>query len=34
MLSPADIAHAVRMLVSQERNSFISEVILRPTQKP
>jgi 3-oxoacyl-[acyl-carrier protein] reductase len=34
MLSPADVAHAVRMLVTQERNSFISEVILRPTQKP
>jgi 3-oxoacyl-[acyl-carrier protein] reductase len=34
MLSPADIAHAVRMIVTQEPNSFISEVILRPTQKP
>jgi NADP-dependent 3-hydroxy acid dehydrogenase YdfG len=34
MLSPADVAHAVRMLVTQEPNSFISEVILRPTQKP
>lgn len=34
MLSPSDIAHAVRMLVTQERNSFISEVVLRPTQKP
>ena len=34
MLSPADVAHAVRMLVTQEPNSFISEIILRPTQKP
>jgi len=34
MLSPPDIAHAVRMIVTQEPNSFISEVILRPTQKP
>ena len=34
MLSPADIAHAVRMLVLQEANSFISEVIIRPTMKP
>jgi NADP-dependent 3-hydroxy acid dehydrogenase YdfG len=34
MLSPADIAHAVRMLVTQAPNSFISEVIIRPTMKP
>jgi NAD(P)-dependent dehydrogenase (short-subunit alcohol dehydrogenase family) len=34
MLRPEDIAHAVRMLVTQEPNSFISEVILRPTRKP
>jgi len=34
MLSPSDIAHAVRMIVTQEPNSFISEVILRPTMKP
>ena len=34
MLSPPDIAHAVRMIVTQEPNSFISEVIIRPTQKP
>jgi NADP-dependent 3-hydroxy acid dehydrogenase YdfG len=34
MLSPTDIAHAVRMIVNQEPNSFISEVILRPTRKP
>jgi 3-oxoacyl-[acyl-carrier protein] reductase len=34
MLRPEDIAHAVRMLVTQEPNSFISEIIMRPTQKP
>lgn len=34
MLSPSDVAHAIRMLVTQEPNSFISEIILRPTQKP
>ncbi|HZI51931.1 MAG TPA: SDR family oxidoreductase [Terriglobia bacterium] len=34
MLSPADVAYAVRTLVTQEPNSFISEIILRPTQKP
>jgi hypothetical protein len=34
MLSPDDIAHAVRMLVLQEPNSFISEVVIRPTMKP
>jgi NADP-dependent 3-hydroxy acid dehydrogenase YdfG len=34
MLQPADIAHAVAMIVTQAPQSFISEVILRPTQKP
>jgi NAD(P)-dependent dehydrogenase (short-subunit alcohol dehydrogenase family) len=34
MLSPADVAHAVAMIVTQEANSFISEVIIRPTMKP
>ena len=34
MLRPEDVAHAVRMLVTQEPNSFISEIIMRPTQKP
>jgi 3-oxoacyl-[acyl-carrier protein] reductase len=34
MLRPEDVAHVVRMIVTQEPNSFISEVILRPTQKP
>jgi 3-oxoacyl-[acyl-carrier protein] reductase len=34
MLQPADIAHAVRMLVGQEAGSFISEVVMRPTRVP
>jgi 3-oxoacyl-[acyl-carrier protein] reductase len=34
MLKPEDIAHAVRMIVTQEPNSFISEIMMRPTQKP
>jgi NAD(P)-dependent dehydrogenase (short-subunit alcohol dehydrogenase family) len=34
MLKPYDIAHAVEMLVTQKPESFISELILRPTQKP
>jgi short-subunit dehydrogenase len=34
MLSPGDVAYAVRTLVTQEPNSFISEIILRQTQKP
>ena len=34
MLSPSDVAYAVRTIVAQEPNSFISEIILRPTQKP
>jgi 3-oxoacyl-[acyl-carrier protein] reductase len=34
MLRPEDVAHGVRMLVTQEPNSFISEVIMRPTRKP
>ncbi len=34
MLQPADVAHAVAMLVTQAPQSFISEVLLRPTQKP
>jgi len=34
MLRPEDIAYAVRMIVTQEPNSFISEIIMRPTQKP
>jgi len=34
MLRPEDVAHAVAMLVTQAPQSFISEVHLRPTQKP
>ena len=34
MLQPADIAHAVAMLVTQAPQSFMSEILLRPTQKP
>ena len=34
MLQPDDVAHAVAMLVTQAPQSFMSEVLLRPTQKP
>jgi 3-oxoacyl-[acyl-carrier protein] reductase len=34
MLQPGDIAHAVAMLVTQAPQSFVSEVLLRPTMKP
>lgn len=34
MLQPDDVAHAVTMLVTQAPQSFMSEVLLRPTQKP
>jgi 3-oxoacyl-[acyl-carrier protein] reductase len=34
MLQPGDIAHAVEMIVTQAPQSFISEILLRPTQKP
>ncbi len=34
MLQPEDVAHVVAMLVSQKAQSFVSEVLLRPTQKP
>lgn len=34
MLQPSDVAHAVAALVTQAPQSFISEVLLRPTQKP
>jgi len=34
MLQPDDVAHAVETLVTQSPQSFISEVLLRPTQKP
>jgi 3-oxoacyl-[acyl-carrier protein] reductase len=34
MLQPDDVAHAVATLVTQAPQSFISEIDLRPTQKP
>jgi 3-oxoacyl-[acyl-carrier protein] reductase len=34
MLHSEDIAHAVAMLVTQRPNAFVSEVLIRPTQKP
>jgi short-subunit dehydrogenase len=34
MLQPGDVAHAVAMLVTQAPQSFVSEVLLRPTMKP
>jgi len=34
MLQPADVAHAVEMTLSAAPHAFISEVLLRPTQKP
>jgi 3-oxoacyl-[acyl-carrier protein] reductase len=34
MLLPSDVAHVVAMIVTQAPQSFASEVLLRPTQKP
>lgn len=34
MLRPEDVAHSVAMLVTQSPQSFMSEILLRPTQKP
>jgi 3-oxoacyl-[acyl-carrier protein] reductase len=34
MLQPEDVAHTVAMLVMQSPQSFVSEILLRPTQKP
>lgn len=34
MLQPDDVAHVVALLVTQAPQSFVSEVHLRPTQKP
>jgi len=34
MLQPEDIAHAVETIVTQAPRSFISEILIRPTQKP
>lgn len=34
MLQPEDVGHAVEMLVTQAPQSFVSEILLRPTEKP
>lgn len=34
MLQPDDVAHVVAMVVTQAPQSFASEILLRPTQKP
>ena len=34
MLKPADVARVVELLVTQAPESFVSEVIVRPTRKP
>ena len=34
MLQPEDVARAVAMLVTQSPQSFVSELVMRPTQKP
>jgi len=34
MLQPADVAHVIGMIVTQAPQSFTSEILLRPTQKP
>ncbi len=34
MLQPGDLAHVVAMIVTQSPQSFVSEIVLRPTQKP
>jgi len=34
MLKPEDVAHVVAMLVTQQPQSFASEIVLRPTEKP
>ncbi len=34
MLKPEDIAHVVETIVTQSPQSFVSEVIIRPTMKP
>jgi len=34
MLQPEDVAHVIEMLVTQAPQSFVSEVLIRPTQKP
>jgi NAD(P)-dependent dehydrogenase (short-subunit alcohol dehydrogenase family) len=34
MLQPADVAHVIAMVVTQASQSFASEILLRPAQKP
>jgi 3-oxoacyl-[acyl-carrier protein] reductase len=34
MLQASDVAHVVAMIVTQAPQSFVSEILLRPTQKP
>jgi 3-oxoacyl-[acyl-carrier protein] reductase len=34
MVQPEDVAHVIATIVTQAPNSFISEVLLRPTMKP
>jgi 3-oxoacyl-[acyl-carrier protein] reductase len=34
MLQPDDVAYTVAMLVTQGPQSFVSEILIRPTQKP
>jgi 3-oxoacyl-[acyl-carrier protein] reductase len=34
MLRPEDVGHVIEMLVTQRPQSFVSEILLRPTQKP
>ncbi len=34
MLRPEDVGHVVAMLVTQRKQAFVSEVVLRPAQKP
>lgn len=34
ILQPEDVAHAVAMILTEAPQSFISEVLLRPTKKP
>jgi len=34
MLQPDDVAHAVAMLVTQAPQSFVSEILIRPTLRP
>jgi len=34
MLQPDDVAHAVEMILTEAPQCFVSEIVLRPTQKP